>query len=258
MARIVLWLLLGATLINPQAFGNPKEIRVGGYLFEPFLSTKGVAPKGLTADLIALFNQHQTKYHFKLVLTSPKRRYMDFERHLFDVMFFESIHWGWENKSVVASKVFLNGGEVYIALQKKGRTQQFFDRLNEKSISGILGYHYGFANFVSDESILKKRFQISLVNSPKTVINQVLAEKVEIGVITESFLNKELMSNTDMGKKLLVSEKYDQVYHHTILLRKNLVDLDIEAINRLLNSMESNGALGALFKKYGLAHDKGR
>jgi len=235
------------------AYGStPIEIKVGGYLFAPFIQTKQKQPTGLTPDLIELLNTQQTEFNFVLVSTSPKRRYIDFERNVFDAIFFENKNWGWQDKPILPSKVFLSGGEVYITLNSQFKDQSFFSDLKEKSLLGILGYHYGFAQFNSDEAWLKHHFKIELVNYPSTLINQILAKKAQIGVITESYLYNRFKLNPSLKPKILISNKRDQEYKHTILVRENS-PLTIEKINSLLEKIKQNGELKLLLKNYGLS-----
>lgn len=226
-------------------------VKVGGYLFPPFVNVASGKPSGLTLDLIQLLNKQQSEFQFQFVLTSPKRRYLDFNREAFDALFFENKQWGWQEKNISASHVFLTGGEVYITKKTGYKTQDYFNNIHQKSLAAILGYHYQFANFNSDEKFLKSKFNIELATSPSTIINQVLSERVEIGIVTRSFLAKILFNNPDYINKILASNKFDQVYKHTILVRNNH-PLTTDKINALLKKISSNGSLDDLLKRYGL------
>ena len=241
-------------LFNPTVASEstPIPVKVGGYLFEPFVEGQSSSHNGLTLDLIKLLNQQQSDYEFQFVPTSPKRRYIDFERHLFDVMFFESKVWGWQKTAIEASNVFLKGGEVYIANRDQAENEAYFEELTSKKLVGILGFHYGFAKFNSSEKELKKKFDITLVNSPKTIINQILGKKAEVGVVTISYLKKQLKAHPEYKAKLLISKKLDQEYHHTILVRKNFSKPSIEEMNSLLAKITKNGSLKKLLKNYGI------
>jgi ABC-type amino acid transport substrate-binding protein len=249
---LLICLLIGP--FSPASTASPIVAKVGGYLFEPFVKTQGENPSGLTIDLIKLLNKHQKKYYFHFVPTSPKRRYLDFERKVFDVMFFESKLWGWQEKNIQASKVFLTGGEVYIANRnlKTGMNQSFFEDLESKSLVGILGFHYGFANFDANEANLKKRFNISLVSSPQTIVNQVLAGKAEIGIVTVSYLKEQMNTSKNLKQQLLISEKKDQEYNHTILVREKHLEPSLSEMNIMLDQITKNGSLNKLLNQYGI------
>ncbi len=229
-----------------------ETIKVGGYLFPPFVEMDGDEFVGLTIEFIQALNGFQDDYRFIFIPTAPVRRYADFDNNFFDLMMFEDIAWGWGGRDdVVSSSVFLEGGEVYITRTHPTKNQSYFDDISSKSISGILGYHYGFAGFSGDEKYLKENFNIELSSSHEGNIRKVLAGRSEISVVTLSYLNIYLKENPDKRPQLLISEKFDQRYHHTILGRKN-GKISVSEINRLLTQMEERGVLDRLWNKYGI------
>jgi len=248
MKPIILALLL---LLVGQSALCSTLVKVGGYMFPPFIETSSGTPKGLTIDLIKLLNESQSEFEFKFVLTSPKRRYHDFKRNAVDAMFFESKQWGWQGYPISASDVFLKGGEVYITKDDNKKDQSYFKKLTDKKLVGILGYHYQFAKFESDEHILKQQFDIQLVNHPNTIINQVLSEQADIGIVTRSFLAKAESDQPTYKNSILVSSKLDQIYTHTILVRDHF-PLSLKKINTLLKKVSKEGSLDRLLLKYGL------
>ena len=233
------------------SFACAETVIVGGYPFPPFVESTDGMFEGLTLDLIKEFNKFQKQYRFSFHPTSPKRRYSDFDKGMFDMLFFESIQWGWQEKDITASRVFLKGGEVYITRASPEKDQRYFESFTGKSLIGYLGYHYGFANFNSDETNLRKNFDITLSNSHKRNIQMILKKRIDIGIVTISYLNRYLMNHPENKNQLLISSKLDQVYHHTILIRKNNTP-DVHEINRLLDEMKKAHVLSDLFRKYGL------
>jgi len=226
-------------------------VKVGGYIFPPFIEEMQDNYFGMALDLIEAMNKFQDKYKFQFVLTSSKRRYIDFETKRYDMILFESINWGWKDKDIQASKVFLKGGEVYITIAKPTKNQNFFNNLKNKSIGGYLGYHYGFANFNADEDFLKKSFNIELTTSHERNIKKVILERIDIAVITKSYLNNYIIRNPYIKNKILISDKLDQEYNHTILVRKNIKP-GIKEINELLTNMKTENVLSDIWKKYGI------
>lgn len=250
MLRLTL-ILIALTTMSATAAAAPKEVRVGGYLFPPFIQIHGQQVSGLTIGMIELFNEQQSDYHFSFIPTSPKRRYNDFKRGMFDVIFFENIDWGWQDYNLLSSDVFLSGGEVFFTRNQKGINQSYFENLTNKRIVAILGYHYKFADNITDSDQLKQQFDIRLVNSPKTVINQVLNGKADLGISTYSYLQDQMKLNPVLNEKIFISEKFDQTYQHRVLLRKN-GPLTAEEMNHLLSAIQNNGTLQKLLAKYGL------
>lgn len=242
-------LFISILLISPSLAAK-EVVRVGGYQFPPFVEING-QHSGLTLELIELFNRHQNDVTFQFVNTSPKRRYSDFIANRFDMLFFESMLWGWKNHEIEASKVFLTGGEVYIANKNRNQNETFFDHLKEKKLVGVLGYHYGFAGFNSETNFLKKEFNIRLVSSPDSIVRRIATDKSDVGVVTLSYLHAKLLEEPELNDQLLISKRFDQKYEHTILARKRGI-VAIKTINRWLDEMKDNGSLKNLFSRYNL------
>jgi polar amino acid transport system substrate-binding protein len=230
---------------------DPVAVKVGGYSFPPFVDVSTGNTAGITLDLIKALNRFQKQYRFEFVLTSPKRRYHAFEKESYDIIFFESVHWGWEELPVDISKVFLTGGEVYITKAAPGKDQSYFNSLVGKSKAGILGYHYGFADFNASQDTLKHKYQMSLYTDHELIIDKVVSGQIDIGVVTASYLSYHLKKDPALASRLLVSDRYDQHYRHTVLVRKG-ADPDVDEINQLLNDMGNSGILDRIWEKYGI------
>ncbi len=220
IASLLLFLL---TIIPGQATVRKVQVQVGGYEFPPFVIVKDGKTTGLTFDFIRELNRFQNKYIFKFILTTPNRRYSDFNKKYFDLLFFESKHWGWDSYETESSNIFLKGGEVYIARHQPGRDQSYFKVLHNKKLLGILGYHYRFANFESDPTKLKKRFDIGLTSTHSGNILSIIFGRADIAIVTESYLKMFLFRHPHYRHKLIISEHYDQEYHHSILIRKGFI-----------------------------------
>jgi len=230
-------------------------IKVGGYEFPPFVDTKNKEGfHGATLDLINALNKTQNEYRFEFFLTSSKRRYLDFAEDRFDLILFENIAWGWSGHPVETSNTFMEGGEVYIAFKREGRDQSFFEGIETKRIAGILGYHYGFASFNADESFLSSHYNVLLSSDHLRNIRLILTnrpELAEVAIVTRSYLAEFLNEYPEHQEKLLISEKFDQEYHHSALVRKQ-GDISVEQINGLLQKLEKEGFIQNLRRRYGI------
>lgn len=227
-------------------------VKIGGYIFPPFVEKASDGKfSGITIDMIKALNHIQSEYDFQFVFTSPRRRYQGFETKSYDMLFFESIHWGWQKQPIKPTKVFLKGGEVFIALKKIAKNQTYFKSLKDKSKVGMLGYHYSFAQFNADPNFLKKNHKMYLTNDSDTNIKLVLNGRRDIAIVTKSYLDKYLKSDSSAKSKLLVSAKLDQEYNHTILVRKGSTP-DVAKMNALLDQLSQTGELKKVFKKYGI------
>ncbi len=92
------WLLLLCVLLPISVFADAlvrKPVKVGGYVWFPFVELQGRNYQGLTLDLIDAANAIQGDFQFEFVLTTPADRHNDFYHKKFDMIFFEAIDWGW-------------------------------------------------------------------------------------------------------------------------------------------------------------------
>ena len=247
MARLIcicvlaLWCSMGtATAAQP--------VRVGAYPFLPFVD----GTTGLTADLIKEMNAFQKDYRFEMVSTSANRRYRDMANGLFTMVLFEHIKWGWDASAVVANKPFLVGdGEVYVALRQPGRDQTYFDNLADKQLLVVLGYHYGFADFEADQTLLQKRFRMVFSQDNAISLRNLLAGRGDVAVITKSYLARYLVQRPEDRGELLISERMDQSYAHTVLVKKGSKPT-AQDMDALLARMEAAGILKRLWSRYGM------
>lgn len=240
--------LLFALLYGSYPVMATELVRVGAYPFLPFSDKSS----GLTPDLIQAMNAFQNEYRFELVDTSPNRRYNDMATGHFTMMFFENIKWGWDPKAVEASKVFLRGdGEVYVAHSMPGRDQSYFDSLDGKEIMGVLGYHYGFANFEADRGKLLKKFRMNFSSDNEIILRNFLLGYGDVAVLTKSYLNNYLLKHPEVTGRLFISDRLDQEYFHTILVKSGSKPTAQE-MDVLLAKMEAAGVLKKLWKKYGI------
>lgn len=241
-----------AAVIAPAIAGQ--TVYVGGYAFPPYVSiSESGDATGLTPDLIQKLNKLQDRYEFRFAITSPLRRYEDFSDGKFSMLLFEMPEWGWKSRNipVSVSDTIATDGEVYIARAMTGRYQSYFDRVKYRKIVGILGYNYGFSGFRNDPDYLRSRFDISLVTDHETTIKMVMGGRVDVGVVTLSYLRRYLRKHPKLADKLLVSEGFDQKYRLGILAKPGTTP-DVQEVAAMIRQLEKNGEMDALWRKYGL------
>lgn len=244
IAKILLSLLCSLSI----SVWAGEKVAVGRYPFLPFVGKSG----GLTFELIQAMNTFQSDYEFYLVETSPNRRYRDMENGLFSVMFFENIKWGWDTSKVDASKVFLSGdGEIYVALHAPGRGQDYFKNIDDKHILAVTGYHYGFANFETDPAVLGRQYHITFSPDNEVSLHNLLAGRGDVAVITKSYLKSYLVNDPQAASALLVSDRFDQIYAHSAVVKKGSKP-SAQEIDQLFAKMRSAGILKKLWVRYGL------
>ena len=236
------------------------EITVGAYNFPPIVSVSPDGkPSGLLNDLLTALERAHEDVSFRIVHTSPKRRYLDFDTGLYDVIFFESPKWGWQDKAVSISRPILTDEQLYVALKKPGRDLSFFDNLSERSIVAISGYHYGFAGYETDQSMLEQKFDIEFSDSHSRNLNLIKADRpsvAEVAIVSHSYLQRHLARHPEDWDKLLISDQPDQRYLLCIIGQKNGT-ASADYMMQLLAPLVENGQYRRLVEKWGLQLPKG-
>lgn len=245
--------LLAGFLLSTNTLAG-EVVKVGIYDFPPyvFMANKAI---GITEKMITAMNTFQNKYEFVAVPTTARRRYKDFENNKFDMLMFESIKWGWQDFPVIASQVFITGAEVYVSKAEPGRGQEYFSSFTNKTLIGVFGYNYQFASFHSEPDFLTKHINFVYTNSQQQSLQLILNNRGDIAILSKEYVKYYFERAPHAKTQLLISDKIDQIYQHTILVRKHTTP-SIEYINTLLKQMERKGTLKSLWQEYGLEHKR--
>ncbi|WP_430461883.1 substrate-binding periplasmic protein [Thalassolituus sp. LLYu03] len=232
---------------------NDREIvRVGAYLYPPYVEQDASGHlTGITPKVLNLLNQNQEQYQFVLVPISPKRRYQTFEQADYDMIFFENPAWGWDGIAFQQSRPRENDGEVFVALAKAERDQSYFATLKGKRMIGILGFHYGFAGFNADEEYLRREFNMILSWTNENNLQLLKDRSGEIAIMSLSFLYRYFRDHPDERHFFLVSDTFDQLYRHSVLIRPGFTP-DAAAMDALLDDLRAKQLLQPIFHDFGI------
>jgi len=248
-AFFLITLLNIATSTHAQTI---KTVNVGVTHFPPFYDvTSNGQVSGLGIDIIRALNHIQSSYHFTPVIASPRRRHAMFKQGRFDMSFFDHLAWGWDMDEVDATQVYLTGGEVFITRKIKGRDQTYFNDIHQRSVAAIRGYHYKFADYQTDPQILKRHFQITLTNSQDHIIKLVEENRVDIGILTETYLLQYFQSNPAAKSKFLSANEYDQLYNFRTIVRKGTSPSALK-MDKLMTQLRTHPDYDWLKEKYGI------
>jgi ABC-type amino acid transport substrate-binding protein len=242
--------------MSGTAFASQKtQVRIGVYNFPPIaMVDQHNRARGLLGDPLAEFRNLNTDLSFKVLHTSPSRRHLDFRSGLFDVMFFEHPDWNWASKPIEISGPILRDEEVYVALNKDNRDQSFFDRIGERRIVAIAGYHYGFAGLESDSNKLRNQFDIELSHSHQRNLDLIRADRpsvAEVAIVSRSFLTTYFSRFPDQRDDFLVSDNVDQTYELHVITRKN-GPVSLKTVEELLQQLIDSGRYQELVTRHGL------
>lgn len=230
-------------------------ITVGTYYFPPIAEIgENNEPVCFLGDLIHQIEATNPDLEFRFVHTSPKRRYLDFEAGLYDVIFFESASWNWIDRDVTISPPLIADEEVYVALMKPGRDQSFFDDISSRHIVALAGYHYRFSGFETDTQVLQKNFNIEFSADHDRSLQLIMADRpsvADVAIINRAYLQAYFAEYPEDRGKFLISDKPDSQYVLQIIARKD-GPLSADNIYHMLTPVIKNGTYRSLVKKWGL------
>lgn len=239
----------------PALAQESTNIRVGVYNFPPVAMVNHEnQANGLLGDLLDELEQEHRDLSFQIIHTSPRRRHLDFRNGLFDVMFFEHPSWSWSPDEIESSSPLLRDDEVYVALNKEDRDQSFFDRVSERRIVAIAGYHYGFAGLETDSEELREKFDIEFSHSHQRNLDLIKVDRpalAEVAVVSRSFLHTYFSRFLDQRDNFLVSETVDQSYELHVITRKG-GPVSVRTIESRLEPLIENGRYQKLVRNHGL------
>lgn len=244
--------LLASLLLSVPALAEPRVVTVGGYVFPPFVElTSADEWRGITLTLLDELNQLQQDYYFEFYPTSAGRRYTDMKAGRFQMMLFENPDWGWSQDEFEGLKGAVMGREVFIARKQSGRDQAFFANLSGKSIALFSGYHYAFADFVTNKQFLRSEHNAVFTQSQESNVQMVLRGRVDLAVVTQAWLESYLERYPQYRDRLLVSEQPDQLYQHYVLRRRGS-NPDMATLQHLFEQLKSNGTLERVLTEHGI------
>lgn len=242
------WFLL---LFSLSGWSHPL-IKVGGYPYAPFVvKISDSHYEGLTLDLIDQLNEIQQEVKFIFVPTSAANRYKALDLGRFSLMLFEDSKWGWQTAKLKMTAPFLGGGEVYVALNKAGRDQRFFDDPSQHHLIGVTGYHYGVGQFNADPVYLQRKLNITLVKDNISALQALLKGRGEVAIINVSYLNQYLLAHPGTAEQLLISQKWDQHYQYRAILHP-AAPITPAQLEQWLAALQQKGELDRLWTKYGV------
>ncbi|AZZ36759.1 hypothetical protein CIK05_08130 [Bdellovibrio sp. qaytius] len=231
---------------------KPLIVKVGVVHFPPYIE---IEPNGNTGGMIVEFldymNAVQSTYKFEPVQTSAMRKIRDFENGSYDVGFFDNLKWGWNPAEVDASTVYMHGKEIYIAKKKPGRTEKYFNDFKGKSMVGMLGYHYGFANFNADSRYLRKKYNMQASTSNEGSVKMILHDRGDIAVVSDAFLHWYFITHPEARAQILTSNKVDQDYFLSVIVRKS-VRPSVQEINTMLGKFKLSHQFKSMADRYGI------
>ena len=169
---------------------------------------------GLTYELVDAMNRFQHDYVFQLVDTGQSR-YRDMSQGAFQMMLFENIKWDGMRKRSRPVKSFC---KVTARCSSRAVHQDAMpatsNDLAARHILAVTGYHYGFANFEADPTILSRNYRITFSANCEISLRNLLAGRGDVAVVTKSYLSNYLLNHREAASNCWCPDHFDQTYAH--------------------------------------------
>ncbi len=212
-----------------------------------FLDNKNV-PRGVLAEFIYRMNEVQDKFQFELVIYPRLRLDTVFLEKQADVYPLRTTLWTNPAFGLLPTKTIFSSGDVYFAKRdNRFGGAKIFSNLKARSIAGVRGYHYQVFNNNPDETYIKKNFNAYLVASNEAVINFVLADRAEVGIVPEVIIAKYL-EDPAMRAQLIVADDFDSRVEFSNLVRKG-GPISVDDMNAIIELMIKAGDVDKLKTK---------
>jgi ABC-type amino acid transport substrate-binding protein len=244
--RLATLLLLCATGATVQA-QTKVIVATDSWAQLMYLDRKNV-PQGVLADFVHRMNAVQDKFKFELAIFPRLRLDQEFMDKQADVYPLRTVAWTRSELGLLPTKTILASGDLYFARRANrfGGAKVFSD-IRKKKIAGVRGYHYQVFNNNADEAFIKKNFNAHLLASNEAVVNFVLADRADVGIIPEVIMANYL-ADPKMRDKLIVGERYDSRVELSNLVRKD-GPISVDEMNAIVDLLVKSGDVAKLKAK---------
>lgn len=209
-----------------------------------YLDKKNV-PRGVMAEFVQRMNEVQDKFRFELAIFPRLRLDQEFLDKRADVYPLRTVAWTRPELGLLATRTILTSGDLYIARSgNRHGGRKVFDDIAKKKIAGVRGYHYQVFNNNPDETYIKKNFNAYLVGTNEAVVNFVLADRADVGIIPEVIIANYL-ADPKMRERLIVSERYDSRVELSNLVRKD-GPISVDDMNAIIDLLVKSGDVARL------------
>lgn len=251
MKRLIFAVTTLLSALSGTAFAQ-QPVYVAAYDFPPFFSD--TLETDVTSELVALLNESQSRYEFIIQAIPPNGRYHALSSEgCCDLILFESAIWGWQDRemSFDATRPLLKGRERLVAKKVPGRTQNFFDDLQGKTLGGVKGYHYLMAGEVLNSAEVAERYDIYLADSRITNVRMLIGGRVDAAVLNDELLSALRNASVNYLDQLLVSERIEHEYEMGAIIAQDK-GITRDEMQRLLRDLAREGKLDTLFARFNL------
>ncbi len=201
-------------------------------------------PSGVIAEFVQRMNEVQTKYRFELTIYPRLRLDQVFIDKQADMYPLRTVAWTRPELGLLATRTVFSSGDVYFAHSSNrfGGRRVFAD-LKARKVAGVRGYHYRLFDNNPDEAYVRKQHGAYLVSSNEAVVNFVLADRADIGIIPEVIM-AHYLADPKMRAQLIVGD-YDSRAELSNLVRKD-GPISVDDMNAIVDLLARAGDIDKL------------
>lgn len=218
----------------------------------PFVFKDG---SGLITDITNAMNKVQSGFIFKFNPYPSQRLRVDLSSGNLHIAAFNNIRWSYDPNLVDSTYNVIHSRDLYIALKKEKRDQNFFNNVGKDLTVVVLGFHYRYADFTLNQDTLKQIFNTITTFSEPNVVKMILKDRAKIGIVSSSLLKYLKHIKKAQYDSLLISENADTEYSRHYLVSKK-APITVDQLNKILIQLYKNGTLSEIYNRYGLKAPK--
>lgn len=201
-------------------------------------------PAGPLADFVHRMNQVQNKFAFEISIYPRTRLDRIYAQRKGDVYPLRSMTWVSPAMNLLPTKTILTSGDVYIARKNNHYGgDAVFDKPRSKIVAGVRGYHYHHFNNIAEEAYIKRNYKADLLNSNEAVIQFVLADRADLGIVPEMIVAKYLKDQGNNGQ--LIVGPFDSRVELSNLVRAG-GPVSVSQMNAIIDMLVKSGDVARL------------
>ncbi len=207
-------------------------------------------PQGAMVDFVGRMNRVQNKFRFEVRIFPRLRLDSVFIDKQADVYPLRTTLWTKPALGLLATRTILSSGDVYIARRDNRYGGAVFSAIKSRRVVGVRGYHYGLFNNNTDEAYIRQHFDAYLLPSNDSVIQYVLADRADVGIVPELIM-ADILRDPAMRAALIVGAEFDSRVELSNLVRKD-GPIKVAEMDHIIELLARSGEVGKLRERLGV------
>jgi ABC-type amino acid transport substrate-binding protein len=209
------------------------------------------APAGLLDQFIDRMNEVQDKFQFEVAIYPRLRLDALFAQKKADVYPLRTLDWVSPKMNLQATRTIVTSGDLYFARKANHfGGEKVFDQIGTRIVAGVRGYHYRLFGNVADEAAIRKNFKAELLGSNEAVVQFVLADRADVGIVPEMIM-ADYLRDPAMREQLIIGP-YDSRVELSNLVRRG-GPVSVREMNAIVDLLVKAGDVARLRAALGVA-----